>query len=457
MATGITKREQLSDDSPTAKLGIEKEYPLPADAETCSMGLDYPNKLSNEIVLNAPIEFSFLECTNSKYKSFKGNIAPNAVVLSDNYLAMRRLLDNLANQVTLIYLDPPFQTGMDFQSRQLKHAYKDQLDPVSYIEFMRRRFILMRDLLSDEGSLYVHIGYQMVFHLKVILDEIFGASNYRNLIVRKKCSSKNFTRNQYPNLHDFILFYSKTKNYKWNQPAETPKQNWIEKEYPKIDARGRRYKLVPVHAPGTRNGETGKPWRDKLPPPGKHWQLPPSKLDELDAAGDIHWSRNGNPRRKVYLPGDKKVPLTDYWEKFRDAHHQSICITGYPTEKNYQMMQTIVSASSEEGDLVIDPFCGSGSTLQAAGELKRSWIGIDNSVAAFHAVFDRFFNGLKPMGDYVEKPKRKPRGVELFPGFKKNQNKASTTPITDFRFIVDSDFAEMHEEELAELCKYFSA
>ena len=276
------------------------------------------------------------------------------------------------------------------------------------------------------------------------------------MIVRKKCSSKNFTRNQYPNLHDYILFYSKTKNYKWNQPAETPTQEWIEKEYPKIDQGGRRYKLVPVHAPGTRNGETGKPWRDKMPPPGKHWQLLPSKLEKLDAAGHIHWSRNGNPRRKVFLPEDKKVPLTDYWGKFRDAHHQSIRITGYPTEKNPHMLRTIVSASSEAGDIVIDPFCGSASTLHAAGELNRSWIGIDNSMVAFHAIFDRFFNGLKPMGDYVKKPRKKSKNGELFPDFQQNQEDKDIVHITDFNFIVDSSFAENHQEDLAELCNYFS-
>ena len=218
-----------------------------------------------------------------------------------------------------------------------------------------------------------------------------------------------------------------------------------------------RYKLVPVHAPGTRNGETGKPWRDRMPPPGKHWQFKPSKLDELDAAGDIHWSRNGNPRRKVYLPENKKVALTDYWEKFRDAHHQSICITGYPTEKNLQMLKTIVSASSTEGDIVIDPFCGSASTLHAANELNRKWIGIDNSIAAFHAIFDRFFNGLKPMGDYVKKPKNKEEYKKLFPNFRQKQENTDSIPITDFDFVVDSSFAEEHQKELAELCNYFSA
>ena len=121
------------------------------------------------------------------------------------------------------------------------------------------------------------------------------------------------------------------------------------------------------------------------------------------------------------------------------------------------MLRTIISASSQEGDLIIDPFSGSASTLHAANDLNRSWIGIDNSIAAFHATFDRFFNGLKPMGDYVKKPKHKIKNNELFPNFKQKQDNTGSTAITDFSFIVDSSFAEMHQDELAELCNYFSA
>src|SRR5690606_8792432 len=124
---------------------------------------------------------------------------------------------------------------------------------------------------------------------------------------RRKCSSKNSTRNSYPNLLDFILYYTKSRNFTWNQPTEEPTAEWIQREYPKRDDKG-QYKLVPVHAPGIRRGATGSEWRGMLPPPGKHWQYTPQKLDELDAAGEIHWSRNGNPRRKVYLQPDKGLP-----------------------------------------------------------------------------------------------------------------------------------------------------
>ncbi|EFA6694827.1 site-specific DNA-methyltransferase, partial [Escherichia coli] len=195
------------------------------------------------------------------------------------------------------------------------------------------------------------------------------------------------------------------------------------------------FKLVPIHAPGIRNGETGKPWRGMTPPPGKHWQMSPEKLDELDRKGEIHWSKTGNPRRKVYLTQDKKLPLTDYWDQFRDAHHQSIKITGYPTEKNFDMLKKIIAASTNVGDLVLDPFCGSGTTLHAAQELDRKWLGIDQSFQAIITSIRRLKYGLEPMGDFV-----KSNAAE-----KSRQLKLSDR---EFNFIVDNDVYCKHTNEI---------
>ncbi|WP_410743229.1 site-specific DNA-methyltransferase, partial [Citrobacter portucalensis] len=316
-------------------------------------------------------------------------------------------------KATLIYMDPPYATGMDFISKELESAYKDHMDEAEYLEYLRRRLILSREVLSDDGSIYLHIGHQMVSHVKLIMDEVFGKSNFRNIITRRKCSSKNYTKKQYANINDFVLFYSKNDNYKWSQPGITPDKEWIEKEYNKSDDRG-LYKLVPIHAPGVRNGETGKEWKGMLPPPGKHWQYTPETLDELDSSGMIHWSKNGNPRKKVYLTKDKKIPLTDYWQNYRDAHHQSVMITGYPTEKNLDMLKMIVSASSEPGDLVLDPFCGSGTTLHAARDLGRRWIGMDQSITAAKSTIKRMNSGMEKMGDYVTRKNKEPATGSLF-------------------------------------------
>tara|TARA_Y100001949_G_C15923870_1_gene302528 strand:- start:217 stop:912 length:696 start_codon:yes stop_codon:yes gene_type:complete len=222
-----------------------------------------------------------------------------------------------------------------------------------------------------------------------------------------------------------------------------PDAEWLQKEYSKEDSKG-RFKLVPVHAPGTRNGATGREWKGKMPPPGKHWQYAPEKLDELDAAGEIHWSKNGNPRRKVYLTNDKTVPYTDYWKDFRDAHHQSIKITGYPTEKNLDMLKLIVQSATEKGDLVIDPFVGSGTTIDAANQLERRWIGMDQSFTSAKTVMRRFKQGLQAMGDYVEK-----QHINQASLFDSNIDIVSNS--TKVNFVVDDYIEKNNSKELTDL------
>ena len=398
MATGITKRERHSREAISVPDFCQDPTPLPPGDSNVT--LSYPNKADHsDIIKFSPRQFHKMEGGRATQI---GRIPDNSFVLDDNFFVLNTLIHQ-GTKVDLYYLDPPYGTGLDFQSRDLEHAYNDNMGRAAYVEFMRRRLILMRETMTEDGSIYLHIGHQMLAHLKVVMDEIFGPDNFRNLITRRKCSSKNFTSRQYANVNDYILFYSRTKSCKWNKPGIRPEQDWIDREYPKFDDLGRRYKLVPVHAPGIRNGKTGQLWREKMPPPGKHWQYAPEKLEEMDRQGDIHWSRNGNPRRKVYWSSDKKIVLTDYWNQYRDAHHQSIKITGYPTEKNLAMVKMIVGASSDQGDLVVDPFCGSGTTLHAARDLKRRYLGVDTSFSAAKATLQRMRHGLEPMGDYVNK------------------------------------------------------
>lgn len=439
MATGINGNEKHGKDALTAKPdGFEPVLPTSSDSPI----LHYEGQLAKSDILE-PVSTPFSIFDDGRFIHVD-RIVSDSFLLSDNYLALKQMLvDGI--KVDLIYTDPPYGTGREFHSRNLEHSYKDLLNPAAYIEFLRRRFILMNELLADDGSIYVHIGPQMLSHVKVLLDEIFGANQFRNIITRRKCSSKNYTKNQYANIHDYILFYTKCNNYKWNKPGITPSTEWIDKEYPKQDSNG-RYKLVPVHAPGTRQGETGKPWRGKLPPRGKHWQYTPSKLDELDRAGEIHWSKNNNPRRKVYLPKDKKRPLTDYWANYRDAHHQSIRITGYPTEKNLDMLKIIVSASSDPDDLILDPFCGSGTALQAAAELNRQFIGIDESFAAAHSTALRLNQGVRPMGDYVNNKKQQYSQDELF----SNPSKIPS------HLLVASWLLEAYPDDISELHSIWS-
>lgn len=343
----------------------------------------------------------------------------NRLYFGENLAVLGTLLDDSAvrGKVSLVYIDPPYSTSSVFESRDQKFAYHDLLSGATFVEFLRERLIMLHEMLSKNGSIYVHLDENMAFPIKVVMDEIFGADNFRNFITRKKCNTKNYTRHTYGNISDYILFYSKGENYTWNRPVVAWTEDTGKKEYTYVEAStGRRFKKVPVHAPGVRNGETGKPWRGKLPPPGKHWQFPPSVLDEMDRRGEIFWSSNGNPRRKIYLDNSNGIPVQDIWLDFKDAHNQNIEITGYPTEKNLEMMEQIINASSNPGDLVLDCFAGSGTTLAAAGNLSRRWIGIDNSNEAITTTVNRLRFGSRPMGDFVKK-KRTPmveNHLELF-------------------------------------------
>jgi len=364
--------------------------------------VSYEGKKNEEEVLSASFqEYLFQQRINGK--------GDNQFYFGDNLDVLLFLRNTeLRGKIKLVYIDPPFSTESDFVNRKQKHAYSDNLTGGDFVEFLRERILLLYDLLANDGSMYVHLDGKMAFTMKLIMDEIFGENNCRAFITRKKCSTKNYTKNTYGNISDYIMFYTKTANYVWNRPYEDWDDENMLQQYPCVDEKtGKRYKKVPVHAPGVRNGETGKEWKGMMPPKGKHWQYTPQKLDELDAAGEIYWSPSGNPRRKVFLDPTKGIPVQDIWLDYRDSINQAQKTTGYPTEKNLDMLKLIVEASSNEGDIVLDCFAGSGTTLDAAFQCKRKWIGVDNSEESLKAILKRFTTGLEEYGDYVNKKEYK--------------------------------------------------
>ena len=384
-----------------------------------------------------------------------GATSSNRLYYGDNLDALRKLREDefVRGKVTLVYIDPPFGTGSAFLSRKQRNAYDDDLWGAEYVESLRHRLVLLRELLSPSGSIYLHLDENMIFHMKLVMDEVFGNTNFRNMIVRKKCNPKNYTRKAFGNITDFILFYSKSDKYVWNRPAESLSEQSI-KEYHYVEPEtGRRFMKVPVHAPGKRNGVTGGPWRGKLPPPGKHWQYTPETLDQMDARGEIFWSKNGNPRRKVYLDQHPGAGIQDIWLDFKDAHNQNVKITGYPSEKNPDLLRRILCASSNPDDLVLDCYAGSGTTLAVANELQRHWIGVDCSPEAVSTILQRFELGLLPMGDYVAKQSgqepEKPVQSSLFDSLDEDaatpvseSTAAKHTPITEFSLYVQQDKRE---------------
>ena len=219
------------------------------------------------------------------------------------------------------------------------------------------------------------------------MDEIFGIDNFRNDITRIKCNPKNFDRCAYGNIKDLILFYSKTKNVIWNNPTTKYTDTDIERLFPKTDKNGRRYTTIPLHAPGeTKSGATSQEFKGIKPPNGRHWRCSPEELEELDKNGLIEWSKNGVPRKIIYADEKDGKKMQDIWE-YKDPQYPS-----YPTEKNLDLLKNIILASSNENSYVLDFFCGSGTTLLAANQLSRNWIGIDASSAAIKTTQEKLLN-----------------------------------------------------------------
>lgn len=344
------------------------------------MILTYENKKTEqEILENTP---KGILKSISGVPSFR-----NKLIQGNNLQILKTLLDEykLKGKVDLIYIDPPFATNGHFKISKDRAntvsksngdaiAYSDTLIGADFLEFLRQRFIFLRELMSNKASIYLHIDYKIGHYVKIIMDEIFGKKNFRNDITRIKCNPKNFSRKAYGNIKDLILFYSKSENPTWNDPKIPFTEEDIERLFRKIDKNGRKYTTIPLHAPGeTENGKTGQAWRDVKPPKGRHWRSKPEVLEELDKQGLIEWSASGVPRKRIYADERNGKKMQDIW-KFKDPQYPS-----YPTEKNLDLLKFIIENSSNEDDLVLDCFCGSGTTLVAAQELGRNWIGIDNS------------------------------------------------------------------------------
>jgi len=364
------------------------------------MKLEYKNKKKKKDILALKNDMDF----RGDVSILKLKNLTRIIFEGDNFKIMKTLIDkyNLAGSLDLVYIDPPFSTNVIFRvsddrvstmssSKGDRIAYTDNLKGAEFLEFLRERLILIRELMSDKASIYLHIDYKVGHYVKIIMDEVFGAENFRNDITRIKCNPKNFKRNGYGNIKDLILFYTKSDQFTWNEPMESRQDEELLRLFNKIDNNGRRYTTNPLHAPGeTVSGKSGQEWKGIKPPKGRHWRYSPEILSELEASGLISWSKNGVPRKIIYSDDYQKKRIQDIWE-FKDKPNPI-----YPTEKNLDLLERIITTSSKKGDLVMDCFCGSGGFLHVAEKLDRRWIGIDASNEAIKIMTTRFSKENKP-------------------------------------------------------------
>ncbi len=368
------------------------------------MQLSYSNKKTEKEIFDNISDIELEQAGSVPFNSTQNGYSSNSNLLiqANNLVALKQLITkhSLTGKIDLIYIDPPFATNNTFtitdgetngrRSATISNgsngtiAYSDKLKGTDFFEFIRERLVLLNMLLSDKGSIYLHIDYKIGHYVKILMDEVFGIENFRNDITRVKCNPKNFARKGYGNMKDMILFYSKSENLIWNEPKTPYTEEDKLKLFSKLEKNGRRYTTIPLHAPGeTQNGKTSYPFKGVLPPKGRHWRSEVAVLEQLDNDGLIEWSDKGNPRKKIYFDEQEGKRMQDIWE-FKDPQYPV-----YPTEKNADLLDVIVKTSSNENSIVLDCFAGSGTTLKAAQANGRQWIGIDQSDEAIKAIITK--------------------------------------------------------------------
>lgn len=321
----------------------------------------------------------------------------NKIYWGDNLQVMSHLLKEFRGKVNLVYIDPPFDSKADYKKKislkgkQINNdqnvfeekQYTDIWNNDEYLQFMYERLILIRELLADKGSIYLHCDSHKSHYLRNILDEIFGLDNFQNEIIWKRTTARS-DQKTYNHIHDVILFYTKSlDNFTWNRLFTSYDKEKVSKQYRMEESTGRLYQAITLIVPGIRNGPSGKPWRNIDPSiQGNHWKYPIEKLEALDSEGYIYWPSKGTvPRLKQYLDKMPGMPIQSMWDDILLSSNSSERLN-YPTQKPEALLERIIKASSNEGDIVFDCFMGSGTTQAVATKLGRRFIGADINLGA---------------------------------------------------------------------------
>jgi site-specific DNA-methyltransferase (adenine-specific) len=262
---------------------------------------------------------------------------------------------------------------------------------MAYLVMMTARLVELHRVLKPTGSLYLHCDPAASHYLKIVLDGIFGPERFQNEIIWKRSHAHNSGRMFGP-VHDVILAYTRSSRTTWN-PQYTPLDpSYVASHYSNTEPNGRRYKRQDLTGAGVRNGETGKPWRGIDPTPkGRHWMRPPADLEVWEAEGRIYWPQKTGawPYLKLYLDERPGMLVQDLWDDIDPINPVARERLGYPTQKPLALLERIISASSNPGDVVLDPFCGCGTAIDAAQRLGRQWIGIDVTILAIDIIKSR--------------------------------------------------------------------
>ncbi len=326
----------------------------------------------------------------------------NRLIWGDKRYILPSLLDEFAGKIDLVYIDPPFDTGADFSfTTQIpdsntaftkepsvieQKAYRDTwgrgLD--SYLHWFYETVTLLRELLSETGSLYVHLDWRMVHYAKAILDEVFGIDRFQNEIIWQRSLPHGNIDYKFGASHDTLLRYSKGDRFTWN-PQYTPHREEYLRDFYKYNDNGRTYRLISCINPNPNRPNLTYEWNGVT----RVWKFSKDRMRRMHEEGLLVYSKNGVPSYKGYLDTMRGVPMQDTWVDIPPLMGSSREWIEYPTQKPEALLERIMNASSEEGDLVLDCFCGSGTTAAVAERLNRRWITCDLGRFAVHTTRKR--------------------------------------------------------------------
>ena len=345
------------------------------------------------------------------------NFADRTIWTGDNLDILRGL--NSAS-VDLIYLDPPFNSNRNYAapvgSAAAGAAFKDtwtlsDLDVAwmgliadeqpamyqvlqaagithgkgmqSYLCMMAVRLLEMRRALKDTGSIYLHCDTTASHYLKLLMDSIYGQSNFRNEITWRRTNAKGLAFKGYPRNADLILYYSVADDFTWNRPFLPHDPEYVEKFYRYTEREtGRRYRVGDLTNPNRDRPNLTYEWEGHT----RVWRWTKERMQCAHDQGLIHYSSTGLASQKRYLDEMQGNPVDTIWDDVKPIQAQSKERIGYPTQKPLALLERIIKASSNEGDVVLDPFCGCATACVAAENLDRRWIGIDISPKAVELV-----------------------------------------------------------------------
>ncbi|MCP5458763.1 MAG: site-specific DNA-methyltransferase [Gammaproteobacteria bacterium] len=357
----------------------------------------------------------------------------NKIYWGDNLQVMRHLLKEFRGKVDLIYIDPPFDSRADYRKKIKipskggavynnnsafeEKQYSDIWTNDEYLQYMYERIVLLRELLSSRGSLYLHCDWHKGHQLRCLLDEVFGPDNFVNENIWKRTTAHGDAKQgaqRFDIVHDTILLYTKTKDYLWNSQYVPFGEAQIAQQYNRVDDDGRRYRLVTPTAskPG---GDTSYEFHGVKPPPGRFWAYKMDTMEKMYKEKKLYFSSTGQPYIKYYLDDRPGVAVSTLWTDVPilspTAHERE----NYPTQKPEALLERIVKTSSPSGGLVLDCFMGSGTTQAVSLKLGRRFIGADINLGAVHITAKRLTKTARELSQKDQGNGEKPfTGFEIY-------------------------------------------